>query len=134
MTERPNWDAIGSMMADLRRASSQIERVHQESMKITGEAWSQDGLIRAVVGPRGQLLELELDPRVFRKPDSKALAAEILATVRIAVSEAMAKGQELADSAMPSDMRLGKVGDMDISDLWRSDDAELHEKGEKADG
>lgn len=134
MTERPDWSVIGNMMAGLRNATSQIPRIQRESMKITGVAWSDDGLIKAVVGPRGQLLELDLDPRIFRKPDSKALSAAILATVRNAVEEAMTKHRELIDEALPSDLRPGKIGGMAVEELMKSDDATLLAKGEKDDG
>lgn len=136
MTERKSvdWDAFGGMLSDLKGASSRVGDIHSESMKITGVAWSGDGLIKAVVGPRGQLLELELDPRLFRKPDSKGLAAAIVATTRAAAEEAMAKGQELMDKALPSDMRLGRIGGMDISKFLTSTDADLREREEKNDG
>lgn len=136
MAERKSvdWDAVGSMMADLKGATGRVDEIHNESMKITGVAWSGDGLIKAVVGPRGQLLELELDPRLFRKPDSKGLAAAIVATTRAAAEEAMAKGQALLEKALPSDMRLGRIGGMDIAKFLTTTDAGLREREEKTDG
>jgi len=131
---RPNWDIIGGMLADLKKSTGQIDEIHQESKKVRGVAWSDDGLIKATVGPRGQLLDLDLDPRLFRKPDSKALAAAIVATVRSATAEAMEKSKELMERAMPSDMKFGQIGGMDMTELWTTSDADLIEREEKSDG
>src|SRR5215475_488654 len=70
--DRPNWSAIGDMIGELRRAMGGLNESQREMLKVTGSGWSPDRTIKAVVGPRGQLLELEIDPRVFRKPNSKA--------------------------------------------------------------
>src|SRR2546421_12611798 len=54
--------------------------------EITETAESEDGLISVTVGSRGELVELWLDPRIYRNPDS--LAEEIL-TVYGAAREAV---------------------------------------------
>jgi DNA-binding protein YbaB len=53
------------------------------------------GSDEAVVGPRGQLVELEIDPRVYRRPDSQALAAAIVATATRAGADVDAQVQEI---------------------------------------
>src|ERR1700738_4609145 len=88
IVERPNWNALSDMVGDLRRATAAIPDTQKRMLKVTGEAWSGARTIRGVVGPRGHLLDLEIEPRVFRHPDSKALAANIVATVRLAVEDA----------------------------------------------
>src|SRR5262249_28327621 len=104
--DRPNWSAIGDMIGELRRAMGGLNESQREMLKVTGSGWSPDRTIKAVVGPRGQLLELEIDPRVFRKPNSKALAALIVSTVRLAVEDASEKVQSILDRNIPSDMRI----------------------------
>ena len=80
--QRPNWTIIESMVGDLRRSMDNVGGMQRELMRVTGTAWSDDRMVKAVVGPRGQLIELDIDPRVYRKPNSKALAASIVATRR----------------------------------------------------
>ena len=128
--ERPNWDVIGGMMDSLKKATSGITDLQQRSRDITGEAWSDDGYVHAVVGPRGQLLELELDPRVFRKPDSKTLAAIIVATQRNATQDAMTKVDELLQESLPDELRPSTANGTSLSTWLHSDDATLREKGE----
>jgi DNA-binding protein YbaB len=128
--ERPNWNALSDMVGDLRRATAAIPDTQKRMLKVTGEAWSGDRTIRAVVGPRGQLLDLEIEPRVFRHPDSKALAANIVATVRLAVEDAARQTSAILQESLPSDMRSGVVGGVDIAKLIQSHDADVRLKGD----
>jgi len=132
--DRPNWNALSGMIGDLRRATAGIPDMQRQMLKVTGTAWSDDRLIKAVVGPRGHLLELDIDPRVFRKPNSKALAAMIVATVRRAVEDATQQTKAILDDGLPADMRVGgKVGDMDVAKLVYSHDADVRLKGDDDD-
>ncbi|MEY9863600.1 DNA-binding protein YbaB [Catenulispora sp. GAS73] len=108
--ERPDWSVVGGMLDELKRAYAGLDDTQRRMAAVTGAARSPDRLIRATVGPRGQLLDLEIDPRTLRDPDSRALAATILATVRAAVEEAAGKSRAVLDAAVPADMRIGETG------------------------
>jgi DNA-binding protein YbaB len=123
--DRPDWSIVRSMIDDLHRARNNIAASQQRIMKIKGEAWSDDRLIKAVVGPRGQLIDLEIDPRVYRNPNSKALAASILATVRSAVDDALRQGREVRDELVPKDLRALAEGGRANPDLLKMHDADL---------
>jgi len=132
--ERPQWSAIRDVIDDLQQTLKNAAQTRQQILEITGTAWSADRLIKAVVGPRGQLLELEIDPRVFRNPNSKALAASILSTVRAAVEDANRKTKEILDKAMPKDRGLGLIGATDFDTLLTSHDADLPRVLKKEEG
>lgn len=132
--ERPQWSAIRDVIDDLQQTLKNAAQTRQQILEITGTAWSPDRLIKAVVGPRGQLLELEIDPRVFRNPNSKALAASILSTVRAAVEDANKKTKEILDKAMPKDRGLGLIGATDFDKLVTSHDADLPRVLKKEEG
>jgi DNA-binding protein YbaB len=122
--DRPDWSVLRSMMDDLQRARRNLGDTQRKMLQIRGEARSEDRLIRAVVGPRGQLIDLELDPRIFRNADSKALATAILATVREAVDDSLRKSRELRDELLPKDLRkLAEGGER--ANLLEVQDAEL---------
>jgi DNA-binding protein YbaB len=123
--ERPDLNAIFSMIGDLRRTMGSVSETQKQMAQVTGVAWSDDRLVKATAGPRGQLVDLEIDPRVYRQPNSKALAATILATVRRASEAAMAKTQEIVRAAMPNDFGPAQVGAVSMADLMRSHDADL---------
>jgi DNA-binding protein YbaB len=123
--ERPQWSAIRGVIDDLQQTIENAAQTRQQIMEITGTAWSDDRLIKAVVGPRGQLIELEIDPRVYRTPNSKALAASIVSTVRAAVEDANKQTKEIVDKVMPKDRGLGLIGKTDFDVLMESHDADL---------
>lgn len=70
---------------------------------------SADGLVTVVTSGRGEVLELELDPRIYQSPDSRALADTILETIRAAYDKSadeslrvLAKTRDRADKHMRS--------------------------------
>jgi DNA-binding protein YbaB len=129
---RPNWAAFGEMVGDLRRSLDNVGNLQKQLLKVTGTAWSDDRLIKAVVGPRGHLIELDLDPRIYRKPNSKALSAAISATIREAVEDVLRQNKEILDENLPSDMRLG-VADSRLAKLVHQHDADVIAEGSDDD-
>ena len=126
--DRPDWGILRSMVDDLQRARQNVVESQQKMLAIRGEARSEDRLIRAVVGPRGQLVDLELDPRVFRNPDSKALAAAIMATVHDAIEDSQRQARDLRDEILPKDLRTMAEQLKSGPDLFSAHDADLEDK------
>lgn len=124
-TQRPQWSALSSLVADLQQSVASIDETRRQMAQVTGVAWSEDRLIRAVVGPRGQLVDLEIDPRVYRTPNSAKLSASILATVRAAVDDANAKSRRILEKVMPADRGLGLIATTDADRMMASHDADL---------
>ena len=129
---RPNWAAFGEMVGDLKRSLENVGDAQKKLMRVTGTAWSEDRLVKAVVGPRGQLVELDLDPRIYRKPNSKALSASILATVRAAIEDVQRQSREVMDELLPSDLR-GLAGPELTRQVHRHDAELIAEDGEDDD-
>jgi DNA-binding protein YbaB len=103
--ERPDWAALRSMVSDLQSATTKIEESQRRIRAIRALAQSPDRLVKATVGPRGQLIDLELDPRLFRNPNAKAVAASIMATVRAAVEDSQRQAREIRDELVPKDLQ-----------------------------
>jgi DNA-binding protein YbaB len=127
--ERPDWAALTEKIGDLRAAVGKIGETQQQLLALRGTAWSTDRLVKAVVGPRGHLIELDIDPRVYRTPNSKALAATILATVRDATDQVLAQAQEITGGMLPSDMQPRRDGGLDLWKLAHTHDADLSIEG-----
>jgi DNA-binding protein YbaB len=128
--DRPDWSALGGMIEEVQRAWSGIDAVQRQMRKVTGTAWSDDRTVKAVVGPRGHLLELEIDPRVYRRPNSKALATTIVDTVTRAIEDATRQTKEILDGSLPSDMRINPLIGTDLGRLIHSHDADTRIKGD----
>jgi hypothetical protein len=128
---RPNWSALGAMLGDLRKATAQLPDLQRRMLSVTGVAWSDDRMIKAVVGPRGHLLELEIDPRVLRKPNSKALSATIVQTVQWAIEDAGRQSRDLLEGSLPTDLRPAtQFGGTDLSSFVSSHDKDVRVTGD----
>jgi DNA-binding protein YbaB len=124
--DRPDWSALRSMVNDLQSASAKVQESQRRLRAIRGLAQSPDRLVKATVGPRGQLVDLELDPRLFRNPNAKAVAAAIMATVRAAVEDSQRQAQEVRDELLPKDLqKLVGSRTKSVDDLMSKHDADL---------
>ena len=78
-----------------------FDDMRAEMNAVKGVAKSPDGYVTATVGPRGQLTKLELDPRIYRKPDATRLATDITETVQKAAKQALDKVHEVTERYAP---------------------------------
>ncbi|MDG4831849.1 YbaB/EbfC family nucleoid-associated protein [Solwaraspora sp. WMMD1047] len=67
---------------DRKRLHADLLTIQRRIGEVRVTAESDDGLVTATVGGRGELVELALDPRVYRDPDSRLLARLITETIR----------------------------------------------------
>lgn len=86
-----------SDLADFERISELGSAVYGGLEKVRVTVDSADGLVTVVAGGRGEVLELELDPRIYHAPDAKALAAKVLETIHAACEEAARETVQVLD-------------------------------------
>jgi len=130
--ERPDWSTLYTMVDDLKRTVGTLGETQRKMMTVTGVGWSADRLVKATVGARGQLTDLQIDPRVFRNPDSAALAESILTAARAAVDDANAQAMAVVDATVPADLRRGPFGGADsLQALITRHDADPLDEGGK---
>ncbi|MBT0768122.1 YbaB/EbfC family nucleoid-associated protein [Kineosporia sp. J2-2] len=92
--------------------SGNLSELRQELARIRGRATSPDGYVTAEVGPRGELLDLKLDGRIYRKPDAAALARTISQTVSDAARDAAERAQAVNTRYAP---------DVDVTGMMRGE-------------
>ncbi|MEJ3746504.1 YbaB/EbfC family nucleoid-associated protein [Actinomycetes bacterium KLBMP 9797] len=80
--------AVDIDRTDLDALERDVRAMRDALNDTTGTAESPDGLIHATVSGRGQLLELKLDPRIYRSQDGAALAGDIVDAIRRATEDA----------------------------------------------
>jgi DNA-binding protein YbaB len=119
-------EELMSQFQRMREGASDLQRRLSE---VTATATSPDRFITATVGPRGQLLRLDIDPRVYRNPNSRVLADTITETVQQAARNAADKVAELCKPLMPeAEVRAHLNQDIDAMlhrtdrDLFREDE------------
>lgn len=112
------------MMAEFERLRAGAGELRRRILEVRGEAKSADGLVTAVVGNRGHLERLDIDPRVYRRPDSRQLAETITDTIRRAAADADRQIEEAAKGYLsPQDVR-STLG-FDVEAMFRKLDEEF---------
>lgn len=75
---------------------------------------SPDGFVSATVGSRGELIRLDLDPRIYRRPDSRELADTITDTIKAAGVKAQEEVLEVFEPLIPrEELQLHMDGNME---------------------
>jgi DNA-binding protein YbaB len=89
------------LMAQFERMRDGSGELQQKLKTLTASATSPDGSITATVGPRGHLIRLDIDPRIYRRPDSRELATTITRTIQQATGKVMDQVEELCKPFIP---------------------------------
>lgn len=123
---RARFDEVYGQYERLR---SGLDELQQRLARLEVTATSADGQVSATVGPRGQLVKLVLDPRVYREPNADALAAKITSTVQKATAQATSAVQELVGGYLPAGSgAMDFLKDGDFGSLLKHSDAALREE------
>jgi DNA-binding protein YbaB len=112
------------LLGELNRLRTGMQDLQQKLRQVQASVTSDDGLVTATVGPRGQLVRLELDPRLYRRPDSKQLATTITETIQRAAAQAQAQVTAACRPYMP-DAEVQAHLDLDFGGMMRRLDHEL---------
>jgi DNA-binding protein YbaB len=85
MSDR-EYDRIGAeaRLGELEELERETQRIRRSMSGTTGTGESPDGMIEATVGVYGELVELDIDPRIYRTQDAEALAEQICTAVNAA--------------------------------------------------
>ncbi|MFE3170374.1 YbaB/EbfC family nucleoid-associated protein [Amycolatopsis sp. NPDC059090] len=92
-----------NMYEEYRQLAVDIRAAQSQMAEVRAEASSDDDLIAAVVGSSGELVELRLDSRIYRAPDSDRLAADITAVVHQAAELARQETFSILSGFLPPD-------------------------------
>ncbi|MEV4113821.1 YbaB/EbfC family nucleoid-associated protein [Nonomuraea sp. NPDC049695] len=79
---------------------------------------SRDGLISVTVDARGDLIRLDIDPRIYRRPDARLLADTIAETVHRAAETARQRVLEVFAPLIPAE-QMRAVIDGDAAAVMR---------------
>lgn len=103
-----------SLRADLERMTEQAPTIVARAREVEVTRESPDGMVQVTVDAQGGLIGLDIDPRVYRRPDAVALADAILDAVQLASVEAREQVVTLFEPIVPAhQMRMHLDGDLD---------------------
>ncbi|MER7332973.1 MULTISPECIES: YbaB/EbfC family nucleoid-associated protein [unclassified Micromonospora] len=118
------------LMAQFERMRSGVGDLQQRLKAVNATVTSDDGFVTVTVGPRGQVVKVEFDPRIYRRPNSKELSATVTDTIRRATEKAMADVEELMRPFVP-DSQFQAYMDHDLDGIFRQLDSELPREDER---
>ena len=128
---RARFDDVYGQYQRLRSGMDDLQQ-RLSTMQVSAE--SPDGLVRATVGPRGQLVDLRLDRRVYRELAAEQLARTILSTTQDAVAKTTAQVEQLMAGYLPPESgSMQFLRDNNFANLLRRQDAVMREAGERDD-
>ena len=130
MTEAADRDANRELRNRLAEVHSRYARLRSDlddlqhrltSLRVT--AVSPDGLVRVTVGPRGELIDLQLIRRATRNMDNDHVSRTIMRTVHNAAAQAAQRVEALMSDYFPADSgALRYLRDHDFGSLLRRPD------------
>ncbi|MFI9597152.1 YbaB/EbfC family nucleoid-associated protein [Nonomuraea sp. NPDC052265] len=107
--------AYGDELRDMFRQIQDVGiELHQQAKAIQVTETSRDGLVSVTVGSRGELVRLDIDPRIYRRPDARHLADTIAETARLATERARERITEIFEPVIPrEDFQAHLDGDLE---------------------
>jgi DNA-binding protein YbaB len=127
-TLRARFDEVHGQYQRLRSGLDEIQR-RLTDLRVSAE--SDDGLVRATVGSRGQLTDLRLDPHAYRSLEPAELSRTIVHTVQAATARAAHEVEATMAAHLPADSGpLRFVRDGDFGSLLRRSDQIMREAGD----
>jgi DNA-binding protein YbaB len=107
--------SLEELMEDYSRQVGRLKEMQRDLERVSATATRADGLVTVVVGPRGQVRDIRLDPRVYRKLDSGNLSGAIMRLISEATADISEQTKMIMTPFMPEgvsyDDALGQDGD-----------------------
>ena len=94
-------DRLAEVYGRYERLRSEMDDLQRRLAEMRVSATSADGAVRATVDPRGQLVELSLDRRVYGGVDTEQLARTIVAVTRDAAERTAGQVEAMMTEYLP---------------------------------
>ena len=111
------WADFDRLLTQYERSRKDLTTVQEGMRDSRATAESEDGLIKATVGPHGTLADLEISPRAHRRLGPTQMAETIVATVEKAAAAMNKRAEELLAPFLPNGVSLAelKSGQIDFA-------------------
>ncbi|MEU4698893.1 YbaB/EbfC family nucleoid-associated protein [Nonomuraea dietziae] len=100
---------IEALAKEYNRQAGELRAAYGKLSELTGTTESRDGMVSVTVGPRGQVQDIKLDPRVYRKLSPSQLASAIMDQIDAATEQVADRTKELMAPFMPEGLPLEEV-------------------------
>ncbi|MEU1725228.1 YbaB/EbfC family nucleoid-associated protein [Nonomuraea sp. NPDC005692] len=100
---------VEALAKEYNRQARELRTAYGKLSELVATAESRDGLVSVTVGPRGQVQDIALDPRVYRKLAPSQLARSIMEQIGAATEQVAGRTKELMTPFMPKGLPLEEV-------------------------
>ncbi|MFF4196776.1 YbaB/EbfC family nucleoid-associated protein [Nonomuraea sp. NPDC001831] len=100
---------VEALAKEYNRQARELRTAYGKLSELAATAESRDGLVSVTVGPRGQVQDITLDPRVYRKLAPSQLARSIMEQIGAATAQVADRTKELMTPFMPKGLPLEEV-------------------------
>lgn len=100
---------VEALAQEYNRQVDELRVAYAKLSELTATAESRDRMVSVTVGPRGQVQDIKLDPRAYRKLSPSQLAGTIMEQIRAATEQVAARTEELMAPFMPEGLPLEEV-------------------------
>ncbi|MFE3453947.1 YbaB/EbfC family nucleoid-associated protein [Nonomuraea sp. NPDC059194] len=107
--------AIEDMAKEYNRQAEQLKQAYAKLRETTAVGKSDDGMVTVTVGPRGQVQNIEFNPRVYGKLSPSELAYSILEQISAASGEVAERTKELMSPFVPEGLPYEEFFGDDVS-------------------
>lgn len=108
---RPRLEA---MLEDAHRVLGSAAEMQRKLNDLTVSTRSEDGYVVTTVDARGRLVQLDLDPRIYRSPNAGALSALVLETMQRAIEKVELDTRKILEQYLPSDLDIDAFTNIDF--------------------
>lgn len=112
------------LMAQFERMRDGAGDMQQRLKAVSITETSDDGMVTVNVGPRGQVIKVEFDPRIYRRPNSKELSRTVTETIRRAADKAAAEVEKICAPLIPN-AEFQAYMNHDLDGIFRQLDSQL---------
>lgn len=120
---------VDQLFDEYRRLRDGMNELQQKLLAVKSQVTSEDGSVTVTVGPRGHLVEIEFDPRIYRRPNTKALAASVLEATQRAADNTAKEVEAIVKEYAPEDIDFNSMTNFDFSSMLRRPDSDLTDGG-----
>lgn len=116
-TSRDTQAFVDGLVHQVQHMLGSVEQAQAELRDMRVTVSSPDRLVTVEVGASGKVVDLTLDPRIYRTSDSAALAATIKALIEQAQDQAEQKEAAIRRKVLPEAEQTGSAVGFDLHEV-----------------
>ncbi|MGV9772977.1 YbaB/EbfC family nucleoid-associated protein [Streptosporangium sp. NPDC003464] len=100
---------MDGLVEDYNRQAGQLREMYGKLSELTATARSEDRMVTVTVGARGQVRDIQFDPRVYRKLSPSELAQSVMDQIGAATAEVAERTRELMAPFVPEGLPYEEI-------------------------